>query len=65
MVPQDSETVKPLIKKFNLDWNILSNYRPVSNLRFRLLVLLDPSVAFDTIDHDVLFSRLKKLFGLS
>jgi len=113
--------VKPLIKKHNLDQNVLKNYRPVSNLSFvsklieravaiRLntylsdnclneslqsaykschstetallkvkndimtsvdnrkavvLVLLDLSAAFDTIDHGVLFGRLKNMFGLS
>ena len=28
-----------------------------------VLVLLDLSAAFETINHDVLFSRLEKLFG--
>ena len=30
-----------------------------------VLVLFDLSAAFDTFDHDVLFSQLEKLFGLS
>jgi len=30
-----------------------------------ILALLDLSVSFDTFDHNVLFSRLKYMFGLS
>jgi len=30
-----------------------------------ILVILDLSAAFDTVDHNVLFSRVKDMFGLS
>ena len=115
-----SAVITPLLKKSNLDHNVLKNYRPVSNLTFlskvlervvakhlsdyktvnqlheprqaaykcyhstetallkvhndimwtmerkgvTILVLLDLSAAFDTIDHNVLFQRMEELLGV-
>lgn len=113
--------IRPLLKKSNLDPDVLKNYRPVSNLPFlskvvekvvdarlehhltvnnlhevsqsaykkyhstetallkvqsdilesldkgliAVLVLLDLSAAFDTIDHETLFHRFEHLYGIT
>ena len=51
-------TETPLVRVKN-DMMSIDQGKPV------IRVLLDLSAAFDTVDHNVLFSRLKDMFGLS
>ena len=62
--------VRPILKKAILDPHQPSSYRPISNLSgsvnvdlgsVSLYLLLDMSVAFNTVDHGICLNRLEKI----
>ena len=57
--PAGHSTETALLKVHN-DILLNMNYRRVT-----LLVLLDSSAAFDTVDHEVLLRRLEVTFGIA
>ena len=55
---KEHSTEKPLLRVVN---DILSNMK---KQHMSILVLLDLTVAFDTVDHAILLGRLETLFGI-